>query len=496
MTPKSSHTWTPIEDLPPDWQHLAYPEVKALVDAWLAQAERVRRSASYEVFLAEIKREWAIETGGIEKLYQISDETTRTLIEQGFDPVLLSHEDVGRSPDEVIDIIKNQHEVIAGLYQFASGERDLGKSYIRELHQVLTAHQPTYDAIDSLGNPIKPELPRGIWKKLPNNVGNPNEGYYFEFCPPEQVDSEIERLLQFHREHERIGVPPDLEAAWIHHRFTLIHPFTDGNGRVARCLATLILLKARWLPLIVTRREGGYIGAIRQADHGDLRPLVELFGTLQKRAVLKAFSLSDELPPGGNAISTILGAVRTRFGKSRARDETVTARVLNTGAAVHRTATDRLSELATEIDSTVRDLGSGFRAFVQSEVGGGNEIANRFVTISAGLRIKSGIVFNFEAYQAWARVSILTSYMTEIAFSFHGIGRDFVGVLGVYAAISNRPADEPGWMMNPVYTDLLSEMPFMFTYTEPEAAVIDRFRPWLEDQLICGLDNWRVQIGA
>ena len=32
----------------------------------------------------------------------------------------------------------------------------------------------------------------------------------------------------------------EIEATWLHHRFTQIHPFQDGNGRVARALASLV----------------------------------------------------------------------------------------------------------------------------------------------------------------------------------------------------------------------------------------------------------------
>ena len=46
---------------------------------------------------------------------------------------------------------------------------------------------------------------------------------------------------ELHRNHH--DVAPEVEAAWLHHRFTQIHPFQDGNGRIARALATLIFVK-------------------------------------------------------------------------------------------------------------------------------------------------------------------------------------------------------------------------------------------------------------
>ena len=56
-------------------------------------------------------------------------------------------------------------------------------------------------------------------------------------------------------------------AAWVRHRFTQIHPFQDGNGRVARLLATLVFSRAEWLPLVVRRDDRvRYLDALEAAD--------------------------------------------------------------------------------------------------------------------------------------------------------------------------------------------------------------------------------------
>ncbi|MGH3609855.1 MAG: Fic family protein, partial [Pseudonocardiaceae bacterium] len=79
------------------------------------------------------------------------------------------------------------------------------------------------------------------------------------------------------------GASPAVLAAWVHHRFTQIHPFRDGNGRVARLLATLVFIRAEWLPLVVRRDDRvRYLDALQEADNGDLLPLVKLFDTVQR----------------------------------------------------------------------------------------------------------------------------------------------------------------------------------------------------------------------
>src|SRR5690606_35871274 len=122
-------------------------------------------------------------------------------------------------------------------------------------------------------------LHHGSWKEHPNSVrrqGRPD----LVFCPPEQVQSEIERLITCYRQSSDIH--PVIRAAWLHHAFVGIHPFEDGNGRVARALTMLVLLRNRYAPLVVDRySRADYIEALEQANDGDLRALVRLFARLE-----------------------------------------------------------------------------------------------------------------------------------------------------------------------------------------------------------------------
>ena len=153
-----------------------------------------------------------------------------------------------------------------GLFDFVKRERELSTSYVKELHAALLTHQETATARDIFGRRVEMPLLRGEYKRRPNNPVRP-DGLVHEYCPPEQVASEMDRLIDVHLEHGERGVPPEIEAAWLHHRFTQIHPFQDGNGRVARALATLVMIREGWFPLVVTDAgRGDYIG--RAGDGG------------------------------------------------------------------------------------------------------------------------------------------------------------------------------------------------------------------------------------
>lgn len=87
-------------------------------------------------------------------------------------------------------------------------------------------------------------------------------------------------------------LPPDREdkfiidvvklLAWFQHRFVFIHPFQDYNGRTARMLTILILLKLR-LPVIELKAETGedrkrYLKAMQTADDNDYSIFEKLIG--------------------------------------------------------------------------------------------------------------------------------------------------------------------------------------------------------------------------
>jgi len=484
--------WRPIEDLPSDWQStLAEPQTEALVAAWLEQAKELADKELYERFLEKLRRQWAIETGFIEGLYDIDAGSTLVLVEKGLDATYVSHGPGNAVAHDALEKIKDQYEAIAGLYQFVGGERPLTAFYIRELHQVLTAHQPTYEAVDTLGHPVTRELPRGIWKSVNNHVCHA-DGSRFEYCPYEHVQSEIDRLLAMARTHEEQGVPPEVEAAWLHHRFSLIHPFTDGNGRVSRCLATLVLLRSHWLPLVITRDDRDtYIAALRKADSGDLKPLVRFICFIERRELREAFALSGTVIREQETMNDILRGVQHRIATRRDRVAESLGQMRDTATALHGIASTRLAEMCSEIDRAIGDPSLGLGAFVAAGEPDHPNRKHNYVQIVACAK-KMGYFANFHEFQSWVSLNIQTDHRTDILLSFHGIGKA-PGVMGCAAMIYERqPNDEGGWTLSPA--EPLSREPFEFARAENPEHVIARFQEWLQDVTLRGLHIWRETV--
>lgn len=292
--------WEPLTDLPEGWSTLTDGELKPLLQFWNDQRADLEQSGALNIFTQRLSREWSIETGQIEGVYNIDRGITETLIERGIRSDLIPTEPGQRPPEIIAAIIQDHLDVLEGLFQFIKGDRALTKGYIHELHAGLLRHQDTTTVQDQFGSFFSAQLLQGRYKERPNNPKRP-DGSIHQYAPPQQADSEMEQLLDLHRKHGQQGVPVEVEAAWLHHRFTQIHPYQDGNGRVARALASLIFIKVGWFPVVVTRDDWPrYIDALELGDQGDLQRLITYLVDVQKRALFQAIQ-AMRLPSAASA---------------------------------------------------------------------------------------------------------------------------------------------------------------------------------------------------
>ena len=287
-----AYRWKPIEQLDAIGSSYDFSEIDSLQRQWL-RIRKWREEANpqaYNTFLERLDRSWAIETGIIEGLYTLDRGVTETLVQRGFNSELIDRSATNRDPVELVSVLEDHRQAAESVYRYIRQGSSLTKSFIRQLHVILTEHLPTYTAYDQFGNRFETPLDRGGFKFLPNNPTRP-DGRIHEYCPPVQVDSEIDNLVEWHSRHQSEGYHPLLVAAWLHHSFTQIHPFQDGNGRVARALLTWHLVKENYLSVVVSRDDRpAYIDALEAADSGNVDAFVDFLVRLEKQTLLEALA--------------------------------------------------------------------------------------------------------------------------------------------------------------------------------------------------------------
>lgn len=489
MNASMTFKWKPLEDLPHDHPALASSELAILATVWKEQQEALSAGEALRQFNERLQREWAIETGIIERVYTLDRGITQLLIERGIDASLIPREATDRDPDLVAQIIRDQKEAVEGLFDFVKRQRPLSTSYVKELHALLMRHQETSLAVNTLGRHVQVPLLKGQYKTLPNNPTR-SDGTVHEYCPPEHVASEMDRLIAIHLDHENRGVPPDVEAAWLHHRFTQIHPFQDGNGRVARALASLIFIRARWFPLTVTRDDRGrYIGASEAADRGSLGGLLNLFASIQKRAFVNALGIAGEVLRE-ERIDQVIAAARDTLKRRQEALWREWERAKETARALQAVAVQRMTELARRLGGEIGPHAPNFRFHVNDEPPDGLRsywFRQQIIATAKTLNYFA----NPAIYGSWVRLVLRTETTAEILLSFHGAGHEYRGLLVASICFFRREEVEQGERETAGLTPISDEI-FQINYLEGLEDAKKRFGPWLDRCLLKALEVWRM----
>lgn len=360
------------------------------------------------------------------------------------------------------------------MLDFVRGQRQLSVGYTKELHAALLRNQETYTVVDQFGQAFEKRLEKGRYKDAPNNPSR-EDGSVHEYCPPDHVASEMDRLLQMHAAHPSHGVPVEVEAAWLHHRFTQIHPFADGNGRVARAITSLVFIKAGWFPLVVTRDDRSrYIDALETADAEDLRPLVAMFVEAQRNPLIQASDVAWDMTPLSSPDEAIVAARDRLIQRGRlSMNEWRTAK--ENANKLYQLAAHRLQQIAEQLRHEIGSAATGFR--FQSSDG----LAYSDASVRAKAVPNAGYSPSYAEYDMAFQLSLDTGQRAVLALSFQAVGPRFRGIISVVGYFVPPGAD-------PV---LLGDPTFLINYEEDLSSAQTRFSAWLERVIADGLNKWR-----
>ena len=143
----------------------------------------------------------------------------------------------------------------------------LSQNFIRTLHRTLLREDYTVYRNLPGGMQTSYTIHAGQYKTRPNSVIT-RYGDRFEYASPEETSALMTDLVDWYNDAEASGKlsPVDL-AVLFHYRYIRIHPFEDGNGRIARLMFNYILSRHDYPMIVVrSRQKQDYLEALHQAD--------------------------------------------------------------------------------------------------------------------------------------------------------------------------------------------------------------------------------------
>ena len=146
-------------------------------------------------------------------------------------------------------------------------ERPLTETFIRELHRTLLREDYVVNKNLPDGTTTTYTVHAGRYKTRPNSVITVT-GEKFEYASPEETPALMTALVDWYNKEADKGELSAIELATLfHYRYIRIHPFEDGNGRIARLLVNFILLRAGY-PMIIVRSSDkeSYLSALNICD--------------------------------------------------------------------------------------------------------------------------------------------------------------------------------------------------------------------------------------
>ena len=180
----------------------------------------------------------------------ITQKQANELLEHGITPA-------GKSLREVYEVV-NFKKLNEFLVHF---EGDLSEKTIQNIHAMIMEQ-----LLESAGD----------YRKIQILI----EKAEHEPPPAFEVPELMKQLTGWYRQHRKNMHPFEL-AVLLHTKFVTIHPFVDGNGRVARALLNFVLEKNDYPKLYIGLKDrNAYLDAVAEGNKGNYHPVIDFMYTI------------------------------------------------------------------------------------------------------------------------------------------------------------------------------------------------------------------------
>lgn len=181
--------------------------------------------------------------------------------------LLLMGEVIGMAKMKDLEEMKAHNLCLKLMEEEARTADHLSESFIKSLHQIMLRENYTVYRQLPVGQTTSYVVHAGTYKTRPNSVITPS-GERFEYASPEETPALMYELIEWYNSEEKVkNLKPIELAALFHYRYIRIHPFEDGNGRIARLLVNFILLRHNYpMVVVLSRKKRLYLNSLGMAD--------------------------------------------------------------------------------------------------------------------------------------------------------------------------------------------------------------------------------------
>ena len=158
------------------------------------------------------------------------------------------------------------YSVISKIYQLASSDEKLTEETLFLIHKALMS-----DNVMDIYKPV------GAWKNDINgtyHIDETGKSFWIAYPAPEQIPALMKQWLDlFNLQNVRTQTDAVKVYSKLHTLFVSIHPFFDGNGRMARLVSNIPVLRRGFPPIVIDcQRRKEYIGLLAQIQKENAKP--------------------------------------------------------------------------------------------------------------------------------------------------------------------------------------------------------------------------------
>ena len=139
--------WRPLTGIPPDAHEWLAPEYEALAAEWGGLKGRLATDTRAAAFVGERllkrQREFAVETGAIERLYHLRRGVTQHLVAEGLHTAVAGHTVEGVRTETLRGLLADQEAALERVYRDTAADADVSPGMLKAWHALLVQHQET-----------------------------------------------------------------------------------------------------------------------------------------------------------------------------------------------------------------------------------------------------------------------------------------------------------------------------------------------------------------